>query len=398
MNIHLKTLLLFILIVLNFNPLQSQDKDIVISILTCSPGDELYSIYGHNALRIQNHQAGTDLVYNYGTFDFDTPGFTMKFMRGQLPYLLSVDRFDDFMREYEYFERSVVEQVLNIDSTDKDKIITYLQINMLPENRAYKYDFFKDNCATRLRDILDKNIGGLNWDNKEASHKTFRQIIKEYQKPLPWTDFGIDLIIGAPADQKTTLSEEMFIPDYLAQAIEKASIINENPINLQLSQEDAIKFKNTERSPNWFISPEFIFSLLFIIELLIFNYTSRGKKIKYTKAYDRLWVIIITLAGLLMLFMWLGTDHIPTKYNLNILWANLLIPYWYFYGQRQRFSREVVFVILLCLTISAINAFPFFRILPQYFNNVIAIISLILILKVSSVYSLKMPDKTKINV
>ena len=398
MNIHLKTLFLFIFIVLNFNPIQSQDKDIVISILTCSPGEELYSIYGHNALRIQNHQAGTDLVYNYGTFDFDTPGFTMKFMRGQLPYLLSVDRFDDFMREYQYFERSVVEQVLNIDSTAREKIITYLQINMLPENRAYKYDFFKDNCATRLRDVLDKNIEGLKWDYKEASHKTFRQIIKEYQKPMQWTDFGIDLIIGAPADQKTSLAEEMFIPDYLAQAIEKASIIKEKPIKLQLSQADVIKFDHNEKSPNWFISPHFIFSLLFLIEILLFNLISRGKKIKYIKAYDQMWVIIITLAGLLMLFMWLGTDHIPTKYNWNILWANLLIPYWYFYGQKQSLSRVLAIIILLCLILTLINAFPAFSILPQYFHPATGMISPILILKGWRIYNFEMPNKAKTNV
>jgi hypothetical protein len=130
---------------------QSIPSDVTISILTCVPGKEIYSIYGHNAIRIQDRSSQSDIVYNYGTFDFDTPGFTLKFMRGKLPYLLAEGDFVRFMREYQYFERAVTEQVLDLDSIQKKQIIDALAFNMLPENRAYKYDFFMDNCATRLR-------------------------------------------------------------------------------------------------------------------------------------------------------------------------------------------------------------------------------------------------------
>lgn len=367
---------LFVLLFLGSGIIYSQNKNVVVSLLTCSPGSELYSIYGHNALRIQNFESGTDLVYNYGTFDFNTPGFALKFMRGQLPYLLSVAEYNDFMYEYNYFSRSVKEQILDIDSIATDKIVNFMQINMLPQNRAYKYDFFKDNCATRLRDVLDKNIAGLIWDTDMTSHKTYRQIIKEYQQAMPWTNFGIDLIIGAPADKPTTLAEEVFIPDYLAQALTNATV---NQKKLQMATRDLLTFDINPSNPSIIFRPEFFFTLLFIIELFIFFNAYKGKHSKYIKNYDTLWVIIILLASLLMIFMWFGTDHIPTKYNWNILWANLLIPLWYFYGRYKRWASILAAIILVCLLITVINAA--IQVLPQYFHPVAAIISLLIIIK-----------------
>ena len=129
----------------------SPPDSIRVSILTCAPGDQLYSMYGHNAIRVRDNAIGTDLVFNYGTFDFNTPGFAIKFMRGKLPYLLSVARYDDFIYEYTYFQRDVMEQELALSQEQKSGIISFLDENMRPENRAYAYDFFQDNCATRLR-------------------------------------------------------------------------------------------------------------------------------------------------------------------------------------------------------------------------------------------------------
>ncbi len=371
-----------------FGALSAQHSNLrmVISVLTCSPGEELYSIYGHNALRVVDYESGTDLVYNYGTFDFNTPGFALKFMRGQLPYLLSVARYDDFMYEYEYFNRSVIEQILNIDSIATEKIATFLQMNMLPENRAYKYDFFKDNCATRIRDVLDKNIAGLQWDESQSSNKTFRQIIKEYQWHSAWTDFGIDLIIGAPADTKTTLAEEVFIPDYLAKAMSSAKIKGSSANNLELNQRVLLEFDDNKKPTIFLFSPISLFVVLMFLELLFIAYSHKGKRLKFLDLYDKIWAIILTLISLLMLFMWFGTDHIPTKYNWNILWANLLIPFWYIYGRHQKWSGTLAMIILVCLLLTMMNALPFIQILPQYFHPVVGIIATVLILKGWRVY------------
>lgn len=356
---------------------KSQPSSVIISLLTCSPGEELYSIYGHNALRIIDPEAGTDLVYNYGTFDFDTPNFALKFMRGQLPYQLSVARYGDFMAEYQYFERSVTEQVLQLNANEKRSIIAYMNRNMLPENREYKYDFFMDNCATRLRDVIEDNVENVKWDPSKKSEKTFRQIIKEYQQKMPWTNFGIDLIIGAPADKKTTLSQEMFIPDYLAEAVTHAKIGPDGSRDLQYSKADLIRFDHRSASTPFIFTPIFIFLLLLVGEIYLF-YT-KAKETKFIKIYDTIWAILIGLASVVMLFMWFGTDHIPTRQNWNVLWANLLITVWYYKLRFSSVSKWIFYFLFLCLILSIANAF--FFILPQYFHFTTSVISMILLLK-----------------
>lgn len=362
---------------------QTNPADVTISILTCAPGNEIYSIYGHNAIRIQDQSTQSDVVYNYGTFDFDTPGFTLKFMRGKLPYLLASGDFVRFMREYQYFERAVTEQVLDLDSIQKQKIIDALAVNMLPENRAYKYDFFMDNCATRLRDILQNNVAGITWDQSSASNKTFRQIIKEYQKPMPWTNFGIDLIIGAKADRKTTLMEETFIPDYLALALDKVTASGNKIVG---SKRELITFPEQEKT-NQFIgfllSPIFFFLFLLILEVNILMRYLQNQQNKWITRYDQLWFWVLTICSLLMVFMWVGTDHIPTKDNWNLLWASPLIPIWWWIMKKQNGSvKYLSYFLLFGIAVSIINAIPGAQFLPQYFHPVVILLGLTLIMKV----------------
>lgn len=381
-----RILLILLLVLSVFEPLGSQipnAANTTISILTCAPGKELYSIYGHNAIRITESTYGTDIVYNYGTFDFNTPGFAIKFMRGKLPYSIGVATYSDFLREYQYFQRDVTEQVLLLDSLQKQKIIEYLAVNMQPENRTYKYDFFMDNCATRLRDIIDHNLAGFAWDTTLASNKTFRQIIKEYQKNLPWTDFGIDLIIGAPADQKTTLSQETFIPDYLAKAIKFAKYSDPQKANLQMSENKILSFDPSNEGVNYLLSPYFLFIFLLLLEVNLYFRHLRGLSHRWIKIYDQFWLWMLTFTSILMLFMWFGTDHIPTKYNWNILWASPLIPIWWW--QKNRYPW-LSYVLGIAFFISIINAIPGIQILPQYFHPIVGFISLILILKGRRLY------------
>ena len=364
---------------------QTKSDEVTISILTCAPGKEIYSIYGHNAIRIQDRSDQSDIVYNYGTFDFDTPGFMVKFMRGKLPYLLATGDFARFMMEYQYFERAVTEQVLDLDSIQKQKIIEALAINMLPDNRAYKYDFFMDNCATRLRDMLQNNVDGISWDQSSASGKTFRQIIKEYQQPLPWTNFGIDLIIGAKADRKTTLMEETFIPDYLANALEKATVKDSINKKIVLSKKELISFpvdKQTNNLMSFLLTPFFFFLILLIVEVNLLLRTLKNQQNKWISRYDSLWLWVISFCSLLMVFMWFGTDHIPTKDNWNLLWASPLIPFWWWMVKKgSKNIKYLSYLLVFGIGISIVNAIPGVQILPQYFHPVIIFIGLILLIK-----------------
>lgn len=357
------------------------NSEIQISLLTCSPGQDLYAIYGHNGIRIQNKTAGTDIVYNYGTFDFQEKGFILKFMRGKLPYTISAATYDRFLYEYNYFQRSVREQVLQLDSLEKQKIIQFIDWNMLPENKTYKYDFFKDNCATRIRNVLDKHISGIQWNTSLASGKTFREIIKEYQKGMPWTNFGIDLIIGAPADNVTSLSEETFIPDYLAKAVSHAKN-GDFSNSLQVSEIDVLTFEKPLDKFNFLLSPWFLFSVLLLLEIFIFYRFLAGQLMRWVKYFDRIWIGVVVLSVMLMAFMWFGTDHIPTKYNYNLLWCSPLLPIFYFLKSRETKYWILKWLLFFFLGISALNAVDGMMFLPQYFHPLVALISIIFALKV----------------
>ncbi|MGM0650771.1 MAG: DUF4105 domain-containing protein, partial [Bacteroidota bacterium] len=189
-----------------------------ISLLTCAPGEQLYSVFGHTAIRVSDPEEEVDMVFNYGTFDFNTPFFYLKFGHGSLDYLLSVSSFKQFMREYFVGSRSVWEQELNMKLSEKKQLFRDLKVNAKPENRAYQYDFFYDNCATRVRDILleqheNKKLTFRNAD--KAGNVTFREAIHPYLETKPWTKIGIDLILGIPADESTDSLSIMFLPDHL---------------------------------------------------------------------------------------------------------------------------------------------------------------------------------------
>jgi hypothetical protein len=358
------------------------DSNTVVSILTCAPGKEIYSIYGHNAVRIVNKNENSDLVFNYGTFDFKTPGFTLKFMRGKLPYHISVAPYPNFIYEYDYFKRSVTEQVLNLDSLEKQQIVQFLRWNMRPENKNYKYDFFQDNCATRLRDIIQKFAIHTQWDETKTSGKTFRTIIKEYQKDWPWLNFGVDLIIGSPADKVTSLHQQAFIPDYLATAIANASIKKQSVVPLTLSTVEVLSFDDDKMDVNFWYGPNVVFYLLLAFEIFLFFTVVPVRFRTWLRKYDQLWLSIILLSSVLMMFMWFFTDHIPTKNNWNLLWANPLIGIWWFLnGKNKKYTLALQGILYTLLIISMVNALPGAQFLPQFFHPVIFSIGTIIILK-----------------
>ncbi len=376
---------LLIILFLGYLPTYSNTDSIQVSLLTVGPGKTIESIYGHNAIRIKDDTKNIDLTFNYGTFDFDTPGFIIKFMRGKLPYIVGASRYENFLNYYYRENRNVTEQVLNLDSLQKVEIIEFLEWNILPENKEYMYDFFMDNCATRLRDILEQNIASLQWDTTRESQKTFRQIIKGYQTEMPWTDFGIDLIIGARAERKTNLREETFIPDYLMNAVSYAKTNNQKGI--EQSKNVVLNIEQTQVKPNFLLTPMFLFIILFLFEVNLFFRGLNQKTPRWTPKYDAFWIIIVTICSILMVFMWWGTDHSATKDNWNLLWATPLLLVWYFtHIKESLFSNTLLFLISVGLLLSLINSIPALNFLPQYFHPVISVICMILALKIGRLY------------
>lgn len=297
-----------------------------ISVLTVGPGTSLNDAFGHSAFRIKDRQQGLDIVFGYGQYDFDTPNFYLKFAQGKLNYLMSGNDFVDFHRTYVYYNRTIKEQVLNLSAEEKQELCDYLTNNYKPENRAYLYDFFYDNCATRIRDVVEKSSGvPVEFTTPEGLEpKTFRTLIHDYAGKNTWGSFGIDLALGSVIDKEATPYEYMFLPDYIHEFFAAATLDDSKP--LVKSSSVIYKKTNTTNTENFIFNPLLIFS---IIGFLIISVTySDYKKGTRSKWLDVTLFGITGITGVLLLLLWLATNHTATAYNYNLLWAfpvNLLV-------------------------------------------------------------------------
>lgn len=334
-----------------------------ISLITAAPGEDLYSVFGHNALRVRDDSLGIDWVYNYGTFSFEEPNFYLKFMRGKLNYILSVAPFDRFYLSYQYEQRALYEQILNLSQGQKQRLFDRLNENYLPENRAYKYDFFFDNCATRVRDIVKEVLAdSLVYGSTHVSdEKTFRDLIDIYLEVTPWADYGIDLLLGNPTDAVAASEEYLFLPDFMDSAFQHSRIIHqEGEKDLVLSRTVILKLDRVSPQFSWFNPVSLnVFLLVVSLVLCVLGYF-RGRRYAW---FDKAVFTAIGLVGWLIVFLWFFTDHIATKNNLNLIWAwPLFFPFIFFlFREKWKTLRLVVFVVFSMVLVGLLvswNALP----------------------------------------
>lgn len=378
-------------------------KDAQITLLTASPGDELYSVFGHSAVRVKDPSQNIDLVFNYGTFDFDTPNFYIKFTRGKLLYKLSVVPMDYFMAEYRFDGRAIFEQVLNLNQIEKQRLFNFMMVNSLPENAYYLYDFFYDNCATRIRDLAD-DILDVQWFEYpgivpeylaeirslleyeftyQPSFEPFRSLrdmLQPFLVTMPWSAFGIDLALGLPADKVATVQDFMYLPDEmliafaLAQHRDGRPLVTEHRILLQ---------QTIPLSPAGFFTPDKVFWAVFILALL--SFINRN----ISRIFDKTFFSILGITGVVILFLWFFTDHPTTKINLNIFWAipTHLYYIWVSDYLRKRNTGVLYFRIISVLSLGILIFWPF---IPQGFNSAFFPIILTALVK-SLPYALNIP-------
>jgi len=301
-------------------------SDTTVYLITCGPGTETYSIYGHSALRVTIADKNTDLVYNWGVFDFATPNFAFKFARGKLKYMLDADSFNRFLQIYLYEKRWVQAQKINLSSAEKMILLELISENLKPENVKYLYDFLFDNCATRIRDILEKTVGKslIYSPSAEKDQPTFRFLTGTYQRQYPWLNFGIDLLLGTPCDKKASDRDKMFLPLELQNEFTEAYVNRSGKIiPLLQNAETVLDYGNPVNKSSFFIHPFFIFSLLCVALIIFTSMVREGKIVRIT---DFVIFTIFTCLSLLMLFTNFFTDHQQLKYNLSLLWLSPFIP------------------------------------------------------------------------
>ena len=291
-----------------------------ISVLTCDPGTQIYSLFGHSALRIKNPKKDHDLVVNWGLFEFSESQFQFgyDFAKGRLKYYMGIQLMSNFMLEYRRSKRGVREQVLNLSNQEKYQIIQLLEENYKPENRKYKYEFFYDNCSSRLRDVVKKVFKeNINFYQSPKSNKfTFRETIHHYLQSFPWLKLGIDLVLGKKIDVLVNNENLMFLPLNVEQIFDQ-SLVQNNGANKNLIKSKNTLIESFENKNK--LSNIGVYSwILLAITLLLIVF-------KFDKAlgfWSSLNLFIVGLLGVFLVFMWIGTDHNATKMNFNLLWAS----------------------------------------------------------------------------
>jgi len=357
-----KLFLFFGLLLFNSFHIEAQQQlssKATVSVVTCGPGSELYSTFGHSAFRIHDASLGIDKIYNYGTFDFNAPNFYLNFAKGQLTYQLSTSSFSRFLRAYQYENRWVKTQELNLTSTEVQATFNFLENNATPKNRDYQYDFFYDNCSTKIEDIIKHILNDkVVFSNSHiTSNKTHRDLIADYTVQQKWSKFGIDLALGSVIDDKATKDDYKFLPDYVFKAFNNATIKTENGIQPIVKNERTILTvnKNLLKSKNSIVSTPF-FVLLFISLLLIFI-TFKNKTSKRTKWLDFSIFFSTGIIGIVVVLLWFATSHTATYKNLNFLWAfapNLLVSFYMFKLKLPNWVKQYNYLLMFLLVLTVI--------------------------------------------
>ncbi len=364
----LLTVLVWILPVVTLTAQTAGGSTFRISLLTCSSGTDIASAYGHSAIRVTDPVSGADMVFNYGSYNFEEPHFVYKFMRGRLDYMLAVSSFEAFMNAYRRENRSVDECVLNLTPEQEVAVYIFLVNNYQGRNRFYRYDYFSDNCATRIRDILigSESVTGGILPEGQTSIYTYRTAIGSLCiGDEKWLQFGLDILLGARIDKPLSVEEEMFLPSLLEKhLLESKDMASGNGILLgkeRILACQPVGSTRAERFLKSLTSPVAVFSALCLAFCLLIVFSASRDKVAVR--FSRAVSLLVGLAGALVLFMWLGTDHYWTKENWNLLWADplFLVPA----VIRRGRIREISLCVLSAI---ALVPLPLWGVIPQQLN------------------------------
>lgn len=302
--------------------LQKMDS-IEIGLITCTPHEEVYSLYGHTAIRYRDLTTGQDLAFNYGVFNFKAPHFVLRFVLGKTDYELGIIPINIFCKYYRDWGSEVTEQVLDLTAEEKANITVALSRNLRPENRIYRYNFFYDNCSTRPRDIIERNmLGQIVYTPREDFAPSYREMIHELTAHHEWATFGNDLLLGLKADLKTDYRQQEFLPLNLQHDFDHAQVFANGAYRPLVKERRTLVKGGVQIIEKDFpLSPTVCFLLLVALSFFIVG-------LEYKRKYCLVWfdAALMTLTGLagILLFVMLFSEHPTTSTNLQILLLNPL--------------------------------------------------------------------------
>ena len=339
------------------NYAETPADSIRVSLLTCSPHDEIYSLYGHTAIRYEDKASKTDIVVNYGMFSFKKPFFVARFVLGLTDYEMGIQDFNDFCYEYQYFGSQVTQQEINLTPEEKGQLLKALQDNYA-NARVYRYNYFYNNCTTKARDIILKSINGkIEYKNAIDKSVSFRDLIHGCNANYSWASFGNDLLLGFKADMQTTREEQQFLPDNLMRDFGQAKIVSADGSARPLVKNTEIIVKGNDYAiaGKTKVTPQFVFiTLLLLIAAIVVAEFKTKKRFLWV---DISLLLASGLAGLI-LFVMLFSEHPTTSTNLQIFILCPLGLYWAIYiiknkrNERKLRKAWTFLSIMLCIGLS----------------------------------------------
>ena len=339
------------------NYAETPADSIRVSLLTCSPHDEIYSLYGHTAIRYEDKASKTDIVVNYGMFSFKKPFFVARFVLGLTDYEMGIQDFNDFCYEYQYFGSQVTQQEINLTPEEKGQLLKALQDNYA-NARVYRYNYFYNNCTTKARDIILKSVNGkIEYKNAIDKSVSFRDLIHGCNANYSWASFGNDLLLGFKADMQTTREEQQFLPDNLMRDFGQAKIVSADGSARPLVKNTEIIVKGNDHAiaEKTKVTPQFVFiTLLLLIAAIVVAEFKTKKRFLWV---DISLLLASGLAGLI-LFVMLFSEHPTTSTNLQIFILCPLNLYWAIYiiknkrNERKLRKAWTFLSIMLCIGLS----------------------------------------------
>lgn len=377
-------LAVMLFLMLPFHVGASPEDSVRVSLLTCSPGTEIYALFGHTALRYENKQTGMDLVFNYGMFDFNAPHFIWRYIKGETDYQLGVSDYFFFEKEYAMRNSSVYQQTLNLLPEEQEKLFEILKENYLPQNRVYRYNFFYDNCSTRPRDRIEDCIQGRVMYTENNAPISFRDIVHQFTAGNKWAEFGIDFCLGSDADKVADYRQKMFAPYYLRDALKGASIkatYGKQRSLVSEAREIVSRSADREVSSPHYPSPMLTGWLLFILVLAATYYGYKKQKTYW--GIDVVLFAMAGAAGCVIAFLASISEHpaVSPNYLLFVFhpFHLLYLPFLVLKAKkRKKDLYHLANLIVLTLFIG------FFYLLPQKIN--FAVVPLALCLWIRSLY------------
>ena len=308
----------------------SQTDDIRISLLTCSPYEAIYALYGHTAIRIEDASEGIDMVVNYGVFSFEKPHFVLRFVFGLTDYEMGIESFDHLLTKYHHYHCSIIQQELDLSAEEKELILTAMAINYLPDNRVYRYNCFYDNCTTRARDIIASNLRGhIDYDKgPDFAGPSLRDIVHSCNNHRPWVRFGKDLLMGVAADRPTTLTEYQFLPANLMSDFDGAYVIGDDGTVRRLVKDKTTVLEGglQQKETEFPLRPVACAAIILALSLALTvteRITRHPAATTVAIVFDALMMTACGLVGI-VLFAMLFSQHPTVRVNLQLLLLNPL--------------------------------------------------------------------------